>query len=263
MVHLPAQWGVVFDRTWVFAFLVPLIALVLLAHLLKARRVSIPVPSLIPWTRLKERAAPGARRKKRFSSRLLLQILFLGAAILAASGPWWSGEAPAPGTILVLFDRSASMNAPSDEGGSRLEAARRALAGLLADAPGDTKIRLRCLPPLSGGDLEFPAKDAGKRLKSVRPSDAPGSLSAMLQTRGGEDRTSDGVLIVSDGIGPIPPISKNARLLLVGGPCPNVGIEKFTVEGLEDGRFRVFLRVRNASPRSRSVPLEMRVGDRS
>ena len=78
----------------------------------EARRMAVEVPSLLPWEGLRDKAAPGARRKKRISPHTVILLLCLTCAILASSGPAWMHGAGRGGTLLVLFDRSASMNAP-------------------------------------------------------------------------------------------------------------------------------------------------------
>lgn len=251
----------VFERAWALLLLVPLAVLVLVAHLFLARRRPVTVPSLIPWKPLQARASPGARRRWRPSPRLLFEILLCAFLVAAASGPALLSGAPRPAPVLVLIDRTASMQAPAGGRRTRMDAAKDALAREAASLPPETPVLLRGFPPLPGGDRETTAGDLGSILDRMKPTGRPGTLAEALGGLAPPPQTSAfaGLIAVSDGTGPPVDAPARARIRLVGGDVPNAGIEAFVLEPLPDGRVRLFVRVRNASEASRDVALSIRL----
>ncbi|MHC5037772.1 MAG: hypothetical protein ACYTHM_10690 [Planctomycetota bacterium] len=264
MAFVPAQWGFVFERAWVFSLLAPLICLVILAHFLQARRRPVSVPSLLPWADWKSRIRSGSRVRRKISPKIFLHVLFVSTAVLAATGPGWLGSAPKPFTLLVYFDRSASMNAPSPLGGTRLDAARRVLDEELSSLPSGSRILLRGFPPLPEGELEINLESVSARVKEIPPSQAPGHLAQAFRETGFHASTGevDGILAISDGAGPPFPRRKGTRFRLVGGDTGNTGFEAFSVDPTGKGTYRIFLRVRNASNRAVTLPFTVRVDDK-
>ncbi|MHC4778838.1 MAG: vWA domain-containing protein, partial [Planctomycetota bacterium] len=244
--------------------LLPLLAiLVVLAHLVNSRRTVVTVPSVIPWKALRNRAAPGTRRRWSLSARLILQVLILAAAILAASGPRWSCAGPRGDSLLILFDRSASMNAPSPGGGTRLQSAKDALVEWIDRQGPGNRIILRCFPPLPGGDTSAPAQEAGRHIEAIPPSDGPGDLVAMLESVPAGRRGGPNVLAVSDGAGSEVDDPGDTRLLLVGGPLDNLGIEAFSVDlSRTPEKLTAFVRIGNGGAGPRTAEVEALRGGR-
>jgi hypothetical protein len=106
---------------------VPLLAVIAAFYLLRLRRPETVVSSLSLWeSLLRDREANAPWQKLRTNLLLLLQLLIVGALILALARPW-SASGGAGGRVLVLIlDVSASMAARDGErGGTRLDDARR------------------------------------------------------------------------------------------------------------------------------------------
>ncbi|MCB1185281.1 VWA domain-containing protein, partial [bacterium] len=75
---------------------------------------------------------------------LLLRVLALLCVALAAAGPRWGGLGAGSGVRSVLFvvDASASMNTGLPGGGTRLDAARDAVAAMVRALPDDAAVQV-------------------------------------------------------------------------------------------------------------------------
>src|SRR6185436_15784114 len=111
------------------ALLAGLLALpIILLYMLKLRRREVQVSSTLLWQMvLRDREANSPWQRLRRNLLLLLQLLLLAALALALARPFYPIPTIATGTLVVLLDGSASMNATDVLGAdSRFEAARAA-----------------------------------------------------------------------------------------------------------------------------------------
>ena len=107
---------------WIAAAVVPAL---LILYFLKLRRRDELVPSTLLWKRAVQDLqvnAPFQRLRKNLL--LLLQLLVLLAAIFALARPIVESTAPAEGRLVIMIDRSCSMNTIEEEGQTRLELAK-------------------------------------------------------------------------------------------------------------------------------------------
>jgi Ca-activated chloride channel family protein len=107
------------------ALLLGLLALpILLLYMLKLRRREVEVSSTLLWQMLlRDRQANTPWQRLRRNILLFLQLLILTALVLALTRPAIPIASVASGSVIVLLDASASMNA-TDVSPSRFEAAR-------------------------------------------------------------------------------------------------------------------------------------------
>ena len=224
------------------------VPVLLLLYLLRLRRRPLRVSSTLLW----EQAAQNLQvnvplRMLRWSSLLALHLLALACLLLALARPAIGEGGVAGSRIVIVIDRSASMNAtdmsPSALGGaggpprSRLDAARERAIDLLDSIgrSGAGGVRPRCMliamadrPDALTGftpDLRL-LKEA---IAAIKPSDQPdnlpetlGLIEAMTAEGGNEEEGGGGaapptVYLVTDGV--IEPLSDqraratNARLV--------------------------------------------------
>lgn len=118
-----------------------LIPLALYLFRKKARRV--PVSTLLFFRSLSREHQESAwlRRLKKWLS-LLLTLLVIAAAVLALSRPVGEVAAEAPGAVIVMVDRSASMAAEDAQGRNRLDLTRRQLREKLLKLPDQVVLSL-------------------------------------------------------------------------------------------------------------------------
>lgn len=104
-------------------------------YLLKLRREERTVSSTFLWQRMVrdvEANAPWQRLRRNWL--LLLQLIILALLVLALARPFFFTEGIAGRNLVIVLDRSASMGA-TDEGASRLEAAKQQAIRLIDQLP--------------------------------------------------------------------------------------------------------------------------------
>ncbi len=240
-------------------------------YILKLRRRRVPVPFSPLWERvLLERPTSDlfARLKRLLS--LLVQLCILGALVLALGDPRPAGAARAGRALVVLVDGSASMKA-TDVPGTRAEAARNALRGLVRGlGPGDRMLvaqmdaEVTALTPMTDdlGALEaavgqYQPRDTG--LDFARALRFAGDAAAGL--RGAE------VVVIGDGAYAPPRdgagrvrVAAPLRFVGVGRRGRNVAVSTFAVRRypLDKSRYEVLVEVQSHSDREERVELTLR-----
>ena len=123
---------------WLAALAIPIILL----YMLKLRRRQVQVSSTLLWMKLlrdQQANTPWQRLRRNFL--LFLQLIILAALVLSLARPAMKTTAIASGSVIVLIDASASMNA-TDVSDSRFELARRTIEALIDGLSGDSKMTL-------------------------------------------------------------------------------------------------------------------------
>lgn len=125
------------------ALLLALLALpILLLYMLRLRRRPVPVSSTLLWRKLvRDRQANAPWQRLRPNLLLLLQLAILAALVLALARPYLPVPAVVSGSVVVLLDGSASMQA-TDVEPDRFEVARERVAGWIDDLGGDDRMTL-------------------------------------------------------------------------------------------------------------------------
>ena len=159
----------------------------LLFYFLKLRRRPVRISSTLLWEQAVQDLQVNAPfRWLRASLLLLLQLLILGLLALAAARPALDLPGLGADRVILLIDRSASMNArsPDPDAPTRLDAAAdraRELVDRLASA--DTEVMLVAFADRPVTLLNF-SRDRGAlrdALASIEPTDQPGDLTAALR----------------------------------------------------------------------------------
>ncbi len=251
-------------------------AVTALLYVLKLRRRPAPVPFTRLWREvLAERQSSSLfSRLKRLLS-LLLQLLIVGALVLALGDPRPAGHRTEGRTFVALVDTSASMGA-TDERPSRLGAAKAPLRELVERLSAVDRMQIVSMGP-TPRPLTTLTDDTAVLLAAVdslEPSDTGAdferALAFSLDALRGQPRPE--VVVVSDGALPAEDPAARAALLSqleragvgvsfvgVGKSGRNVAISEFSVRRypLDKSRYEALLELTNASAEPATVELSL------
>ncbi len=250
-----------------------LIPVLIVLYLLRLRRKSLKVSSLLPWRTVIEQS----RRRSLFHKfrnplSFVFQLLILLLITFALARPEFSGHAREGAATVILLDTSIRMQA--DEAGTRrFEKARRGVEALLRRAHRDNQIALVAFDSAPHVLAPFTPDERAllKGLASARVTDcAPDFVSALqlardlLASRAGTRR----IVAVTDL--PLPPPSEFAGAdgleisrLEVGPPISNVAITGFSVRPLAANPLEceALVEISNFSAQGWKGNLELRLDD--
>jgi len=261
------------------SFLAPLALLlgflavpILVLYMLKLRRREVEISSIMLWQMLlRDREANAPWQKLKRNLLLLLQLLLLAALVVALARPFLKVPTVAAGTVVVLLDASASMNAVDVEP-NRFEAARAMARQLIDGLSADGKMALllvghqpEVLSPATGDKLAL--RNALSRAKVTQgPADWEAALALASGTVRAGSLERSTVIIISDGGLPpegLPPLPGEVRYVPVGAAAPasqdNLAIEALALRAAETGP-QLFANVANYGDADRAVILSIYVG---
>lgn len=225
---------------------------IVIMYMLKLRRRNVLVSSTLLWQRLlRDREANAPWQRLRRNLLLLLQLLILAVLTLALARPFIPTQTVVSGSVVVLLDASASMQA-TDVSPTRFDAARRAAREIVAGlGPGDVATVITAAPqPQVLASATNDQALLRRALDAATPANGPAdwetafALAAASLSGGGETQ----VAIISDGALPDPlpllPGADGVRFVGVGGGAENLAITALaTREGAAGPQ--AFLRIAN------------------
>jgi len=242
--------------------LVLLAAPIVLLYMLKLRRREIEVSSTLLWQMvLRDREANSPWQRLRRNLLLLIQLLLLAALVLALARPFWRVPTVASGTLVVLLDGSASMQATDGAGAAtRFEAARAAIRQLIESlgTNGSMSIILVGHQPQV---LATATADKAELLDAIRRAQADqgeADWPAATALASGAVRAGDAahsvIVVVSDGglPGNLPPLPAEVRYIPVGSASDNLALRALAVRATTAGP-QLFASVANYGSAARSV----------
>lgn len=191
---------------WAFSALaLPIIAF----YLIKVRLEQKPISTLLFWRDLRPQVYNHSlwRRLRRWLS-LALQLLFLLLLVAALSQPFWGGGTLKPRSLILVLDRSASMNAtdvPPSRWAEAVRVARLRIAQMRFFD--EAAVILAGETPEILGGWSRQKKPLQQALEGVaashRPADIGAALSLARQLAAGRDNAE--ILLMSDGVWAMPP----------------------------------------------------------
>ncbi|MHC4718477.1 MAG: hypothetical protein ACYS5V_16015 [Planctomycetota bacterium] len=201
----------------------------------------VPVSSLRLWRRAVEAAGPaGARRPRRISAAWVLLLAGAVAAGLGLARPVWHRDRPVRQMTLAVY--------PSAElGDAGAEALAESVAALLDRLSPTDRVRL-ALPAILGGPTQPLAPQAAAR--RVRELGWLPVRAAELSVPTPDDSFGP-VVRFAPAVLPLPEGPHAATIQLPAFPA-NVTVDAFGAEDAPDGLARVFVAVRNHTPRPRT-----------
>ncbi len=235
---------------------------ILVLYMLKLRRRELPVPSTLLWQMvLRDREANAPWQRLRRNLLLLIQLLLLAALVLALARPFWRVPTVASGTLVVLLDGSASMQATDVSGApDRFEAARAAVRQLIdgLGTNGSMSIILVGREPQVLATATADKSDLYDALGRAQPSQGEGDWAAAMALASGAVRAGDAarsvIVVVSDGglPGGLPPPPAEVRYIPVGASADNLAIRALAVRPSAAGP-QLFASVANYGTAGRTV----------
>lgn len=223
---------------------------ILILYMLKLRRKDVLVSSTLLWHRLlRDREANAPWQRLRRNLLLFLQLVILGLLTLALARPFIAAPAFAGGSVVILLDASASMQA-RDVAPTRFDAALRNAREIVATlGPGDTATLISVEP--HPRVLASETSD-GALLRRALQDAAPSSGSAdweaafALAAAGLAGVGEAQGIIISDGAVPehLPALPGEVRFIGVGGGAENLAITALATRVGPSGA-QAFLRVTN------------------
>ncbi len=220
---------------WLLTLLAPLILL----YVLKVRRQRVVVASTWLWAAAaRDLLARTPFRKLVASVPLLLQVLALILLALAASRPALRGTSMPGDRLAIVIDTSASMNAISPDGTTRIAQAREAAAQVVRGlSPGaeamivDAGREARIASPLDRDTRRLTAA-----LEAVQAGEVEGNLGAAVAVATDRLRRLPGdnrVVVVTDEALARPDslasVSLPTRVIKVGAPLDNAAVVRVDV----------------------------------
>ncbi len=270
------------------------IPLLLLLYFLKLRRQSLRMASTMLWRSATEDLQANVPfQRLRWSLLLLLQLLLLVTLLAALARPVIRAGDASASRMILLIDRSASMNAPdrtvTGSTATRLDAAKEAARRTVERLGRRSEPAELMVVAFGATPRVFSGFESNRRLlldaiDAIEPTDEQADLEAALRLAGafavGEeapDQAPPDVLLFSDGGVGAPQIAGSRpdrgfqlaagalRFIGVGPatdtPVDNIGIAAFSArrDFREPDRVLIFARLVNAGPETVDTTLTLRV----
>jgi hypothetical protein len=262
----------------------------LFLYFLKLRRFPVRIPSTLLWRKSVEDLQVNAPfQRLRITLLLLLQLFILACFILALGQPVIRGQFRAGDRLIVIIDRSASMNARDDDsaaGRTRLERAKESALDLVdrlgsAENPAEAMVIAFAGSPAVIHPFDGDRRSLRDAIRGIEPTEEPGDLGRALEladayaVRRDEDEPAPIVAIMSDG-GVEPPNGETrgrfrvrageVRFIQIvpGATAGNLGIVSMSARRRFDDPARVdlFIRAVNSGPLPIETSVTVRVDDR-
>lgn len=224
---------------------------IILLYMLRLRRREVSVSSTLLWTRLmRDREANAPWQRLRRNLLLLLQLLILAALVLALARPYREVPALGEGSMVVLIDASASMNA-TDVAPSRFERARDLASEMiqeLVEGSTMTLIEVGAVPRvlIAGADDKGALREA---LETARPSTeiADWESALTLAAASIQGTTLPAIAVISDGGLPedLPGVPGELRYIPVGADASNLAITALSARPVPGEGPELFAQITN------------------
>ena len=270
--HRP--WSVVHRPHKTMQFLTPLgfalsaLAIpIILLYMLKLRRKQTQVSSTMLWEKLlREKQANAPWQKLKRNLLLFLQLLILAALVAALVRPALQTKVVASGSVIVMLDASASMNAV-DVKPSRFEEARKSVQTLINELSSNSAMTLilAAQTPQTLIASETDKSLLKVALSKAQVSQGPADWQAAFALAAGATRngSTSTIVIISDGGLPesgLPSLPSEVRYVPIGQTDNNLAISALALRASK-GKPQLFAEVTNYSHVDRKVLLSIYLGN--
>ena len=245
-----------------FLFLFLLALPILLMYMLKLRRREVRVSSTLLWHAvLRDRQANTPWQKLRRNILLFLQLIILTGLVVALVRPAVAVPSISAGSIVVILDASASMNA-TDVQPTRFEKARSAVRSLIDGLSGNARMTLiqAGYQPIVLAASENNHLELLQALETAKATHGSADWETALALAAGAASAEPGeqpaaIVIVSDGGLPesgLPPLPGEVRFLPVGESANNLAITALATRTVGNS-LDLFASLENYSDQPRQV----------
>ena len=246
---------------------------ILLFYLLKIRRKEVEISSTMLWRMaLRDQQANAPWQKLRRNLLLLLQLIVLSMMVLAAARLAFPFASVAGGSVVLLIDGSASMQAtdtPPDRFTTAIRTAER-----IVRQTGTTSTTAAILvthEPRIIFTAQTGENEALQRLAAAQPAQSEADWPAALALAAGlnanrEDQSGTTFIILSDGGLPssdstaegLPPLPGEVQFIPIGTDTGNLALSALSARVLPSGdRAELFVRVSNYGETERAALLHL------
>jgi hypothetical protein len=252
------------------AFLWALLAVpVVIFYILKVRMRRMPVSTVMFWEQVFDEKQPRSMwQKLRHIVSLLLQLLFLSLLVAAVTDPFFESDVREQRRVVVVLDTSASMQAPSENGGTRLAAAKAQIGRMIRTL----KLRDEMALIVAGGRPQVVCGLTGHqrtlqvRLDEIKPADGPTRVADAVKIgrRLLADQMHEQIVVVSDGcFAGAAELAAQDQIVWsqVGTSSANVGITRFQVRRslLDPITYQTLIEVGNFSQEALECSLDLKL----
>lgn len=215
---------------------------IILLYMLRLRRRETLVSSTLLWSQLlRDREANAPWQKLRRNLLLILQLIILAALVFALARPFFPVSSVVSGSVVVLLDASASMQA-TDVQPSRFAAAQAQVSEIIGDLSGDSQMTLIQVgqTPVVLASATSDKSSLLQALATAQPDTAPADWNAAFALAIGavQGFQSAKIVLVSDGGVPtaeLPPITAELIYVPIGTSSANLAISALATRKTEAG----------------------------
>ncbi len=223
---------------------------IIILYMLRLRRREVMVSSTLLWQKLlRDREANAPWQKLRRNLLLILQLIILAALVFALARPFLPSPSIISGSVVVLLDASASMQA-TDVEPSRFATAKAEVSQLINDLSGSSQMTLIKVgqTPTVVAAASSDRTQLQRALEAVQPDPAAAAWNAAfaLATGAAQGFRDARIVIVSDGGIPadLPPLPVEYIYVPIGESGENLAITALATRETEDG-IQLFASVQN------------------
>ncbi|CAG1013573.1 hypothetical protein ANAEL_04740 [Anaerolineales bacterium] len=236
---------------------------IILLYMLKLRRKQTQVSSTMLWEKLlREKQANAPWQKLKRNLLLFLQLLILTALVAALARPALETKVVTSGSVIVMLDASASMNA-TDVKPSRFEEARKSVLTLINGLTSDSAMTLilaaQTPQTLIASETDKSLLKAALSKAQVTQGSVDWSAAFALAAGATRNGINSTVVIVSDGGLPdtgLPSLPGEVRYIPVGQSDDNLAISALALRASK-GVPQLFAEVTNYSGADRKILLSL------
>ncbi|NUM46810.1 MAG: BatA domain-containing protein, partial [Anaerolineales bacterium] len=239
---------------------------ILVLYMLKLRRKEVEISSTMLWQMvLRDRQANAPWQKLRRNLLLLLQLLILAGLVFALARPAVPVPAVATGSVIVLLDASASMQA-TDVQPTRFDAAVEVVRGVIASLNPDSTMTLILVADQP--EILITGENDKNLLNQALADAAPiqgtvdwHSALALAAGAAGRQTVDATTLIISDGGLPaegLPPLPGQVKYVPLGTSAENLAVSALALRPAAEGA-ELFARVTNYGDTDRLAILSISI----